>query len=105
MKSRYADNPGVNIDEGYVPAEFRPLLALACTWAIGDDVERDEFMNSSTIEAKKEMVDAVYPHFDSLAAWSATENQKIPVRDEAILLDMLAEAAAEALYDVYPDGR
>ena len=62
-------------------------------------------MQSSTFEAKKEMVDAVYPHFDSLATWSATEHQKIPVRDETILLDMLAEAAAEALYEVYPNGR
>ena len=105
MKSRYADVLGITIDEQYVPKAFRSLLPLARIWAIGDDIERNDFMESCSPEAMKELVDAVYPHFDGLAEWSAVENQKIPLRDEVVLLDMLAEAAAEALYEVYPGGR
>ena len=105
MTSRYADEPGVTVDESYVPEAFRPLLPFARIWSIGDDVERHEFMESTARETLKEMVDAVYPHFDALAEWSLAETQKVPVRDEVVLLDMLAEAAAEALWVVYPDGR
>jgi len=43
------------------------------------------------------------PQFEALAEWSAVENAKTPVPDEAVLYDMLAEAAAEARLVVYPD--
>ncbi|MFN0009119.1 MAG: hypothetical protein ACKVXR_14545 [Planctomycetota bacterium] len=105
MTSRYADQPDVSIDEQNVPEELRALLPLARIWAIGDDVERNDFMEQASVEERKHLVDTVAPHFEALSEWSSVENRKTPVPDVVVLLDMLAEAAAEALLEVYPDGR
>lgn len=59
LASRYADQPGVSIDEQNVPKQLRALLPLARIWAIGDDVERSDFMEQASFEEKKDLVDMV----------------------------------------------
>jgi hypothetical protein len=95
----------VSIDPGKIPENLRHLADLARVWAIGDDVERQRFIESVPFEQKKAFVDAVDPQQDELAAWSHEHRDDTPVPDEVVLFDMMAEAAAEAVVDVYPQGR
>jgi len=105
ITSRYAEADGVSIDPNRIPEHLRHLLVYAKTWAIGDDVERDHFMRSVPLAEKKAFVDAVDPLQDELAKWSAEHRHDVPVPDEVVLYDMMAEAAAEAVAEVYPRGR
>ncbi|NLI47178.1 MAG: hypothetical protein GX414_08730 [Acidobacteria bacterium] len=105
ITSRYAEADGVSIDPNRIPAHLRHLLDYARTWAIGDDVERDHFMRSVPPAEKKAFVDAVDPLQDELAKWSAEHRHDVPVPDEVVLYDMMAEAAAEAVAELYPKGR
>jgi len=105
ITSRYAEADGVSIDPNRIPEHLRHLLDYARVWAIGDDVERDHFMRSVPPAEKKAFVDAVDPLQDELAKWSAAHRHDVPVPDEVVLYDMMAEAAAEAVAEVYPKGR
>ncbi len=105
ITSRYAEADGVSIDPNRIPEHLRHLLDYARVWAIGDDVERDHFMRSVPLAEKQAFVDAVDPLQDELAKWSAAHRHDVPVPDEVVLYDMMAEAAAEAVAEVYPKGK
>ena len=105
ITSRYAELDGVSLDPDRIPEKLRHLLGLARVWAIGDDVERQRFLESVSMEEKKAFVDAVDPLQEELAAWSQERSSDTPVPDEVVLYDMMAEAAAEAVAEVYPQGK
>jgi hypothetical protein len=91
--SRYADNPKVKIDPEKVPEEFRHLLPLAKEWSISDDVELDAYIQASSEEKKRELVDAFSPYFDALWKWHQSCKHLVPQPDELVLFDDAANAA------------
>jgi hypothetical protein len=78
-----------------VPEDLRDLLPLAEKWAIGDDVERAHFRDSVPVAERKEFIDKVAPKWDRIEQYCAEKSNEVPVPDEVVLLDMMAEAAAE----------
>ena len=95
ITSRYADAQGVAIDAESIPAALRHLVPHARIWAIGDDEQRGAFAETQSSEQKRAFVDAVRPHFAELEAWCAAGRTEMPVPDEVVLFDMMAEAYAE----------
>jgi hypothetical protein len=102
ITSRYAEQDNVIIDPQKVPEDLRDLVPLARKWAIGDDVERADFMKSATIEEKKELVDRVSPKMDRIERYCAPLREQIPAPDEVVLFDMLMESVEEARPEIYP---
>lgn len=94
ITSRYSDIPEVQIDPAKVPEQFRSLLPLAKEWSIGDDVELDAYIEETSEEKKKELVDGFSPHFDGLYKWHQECEDLVPQPDELVLFDMAANAAA-----------
>ncbi len=91
----------VTSDASRLPPEFRSLLPLARAWAVGDDSERCALLTSRPLHSRRAMVSAVFPHFETLEAWIATEKMRLPVRREVRDLELLLEAATEAVFDIY----
>ena len=87
---------GLELDPAKVPPNLRPLLRFVTDWAIGDDVERSRFIASVPREEREAFVAAVSPHFDEIARFAGAHEQDIPVPDEVVALNLLAEAADEA---------
>ena len=100
ITSRYCDNPEVTLDPQRLPEQLRPLLRFAGTWAILDDVERSRFIAATPRDEKKAFVDAVTPFFNDIAQYSQEHEDAVPVPDEVIVLNLLAEAADTASFDV-----
>ena len=100
LTSRYCDNPEVTLDPQRLPEQLRPLLRFAGTWAILDDVERSRFIAATSRDEKKVFVDAVTPFFNDIARYSQQHDDAVPVPDEVIVLNLLAEAADTASFDV-----
>lgn len=94
VKSRYADIPGVIIEEKNIPAEFRHLTALAKKWSISDDDELDAYIEAASDQQKQELIAAFSPHFDDLWKWHQACEGQIPQPDELVLFDTAANAAA-----------
>lgn len=83
---------------------MRPLLALAATWAIGDDVEREDAVaraSESQLSALVEAVDRVPD--DDLYGWlTGDESHRAPPSPEYIavtLVTMAADSARQRLRD------
>jgi hypothetical protein len=100
---RYAENKNVSLDINKIPEKLRELFPLAKEWAIGDDLEREAYMASVPLQQKKEFVDAVMPKMEELEAYHQKHQNDIPVPDEVVLFDMMAEAASELYCEVYPN--
>ena len=98
--SRYMDSPGVTIDQTRVPETLRPLFQFANEWAIGDDVERSDFIAAAPRDRKKVFVEAVTPLFGDIETYARLHEHEVPVPDEVIVLNLLAEAADIASHDV-----
>jgi hypothetical protein len=91
----------VTSDASRVPPEFRSLLPLARALAVGDDSERCALLTSRPLHSRRAMVSAVFPHFETLEAWIANEKRRSPMCREAKDLELLLEAATEAVFDIY----
>jgi hypothetical protein len=52
-----------------VPADLRHLVPLAQRWGIGDDVERNAKVESSTPAEREELRTAITPVHASITAW------------------------------------
>jgi len=99
ITSRYADIEGVSVDPQSIPEKLRHLIPLAKEWAIGDDVERSEYMdriNETLHPQLQAFVDAVWPLLQPIQDWCQAQETKTPVPDEAVLFSMMCEACAEA---------
>ncbi|MDQ7781672.1 MAG: hypothetical protein RDU20_02255 [Desulfomonilaceae bacterium] len=102
ITSRYAEAPDVVIDPMKVPEDLRDLVPLAKKWAIGDDVERAHFRDSVPATERRELIDMVSPKWDRLEQYCAAGRNEVPVPDEVVLFDMMAEAASE-IWPEFPD--
>ena len=98
--SRYLANPGVHLDPTQVPERLRPLLRFADRWAILDDEQRSSAIATASRDEKKELVDAVTPLFDEIASFASAHENSVPVPDEVVVLNLIAEAADTASHEV-----
>jgi hypothetical protein len=96
VTSRYSEIDGVSIDPLKVPERLRHLIPLAKHWSIGDDVERADMMWLTPYDELKALVLAFRPLQDEIEDWCSSHHADVPVPDEVVLFDMLAQAAAEA---------
>jgi hypothetical protein len=96
VTSRYSGIEGVVIDPAKVPEAFRHLIPLAKHWSIGDDVERHNLMRLTPDDEVKALVLAVRPFTDAIWNWCSSHDADIPVPDEVVVFEALAQAAAEA---------
>jgi hypothetical protein len=85
---------GVDLTE--LPSEFHDLIPLIREWAIGDDVDRDKKMQTTTDGELRALANAVQPRFDAINAY-LDQNSHLEV---ATYLGRLAEAAVEASMDL-----
>jgi len=60
---------GYTLDPGEVPEGIRHLVPLATQWGIGDDVERREYVESSTEADRDALSDALASHHAEITAW------------------------------------
>ena len=99
ITSRYVDSPGVHLEPARVPEALRPLLRFAA-WAIGDDVERSRAIAAASVTEREELVNAVTPHFAAIEDFARLHADDVPVPDEVIVLNLIAEAADIASHTV-----
>lgn len=100
VTSRYGDNPDVTIDLSNIPEELHEIIPYAKLWAIGDDVERSNYVSVVPLEEKKAFVDKVKPLFDTIERYCNENRDQAPVPDEVVLLDMMCETYTELLFEV-----
>lgn len=79
-----------------VPELFRHLIPFAKNWAIGDDVERIEFMKRTPDEYLRLLVEVVGPFDCAIWNWCSSLHNDIPVADEVVIFDGLLQAVSEA---------
>jgi hypothetical protein len=103
VRSRLLDDPDIRIVASIVPKELRSLISFGKEWAIMDDVERSQFIRTVPIKKKKAFVGAVIPKLDAIAEYSKKHESDSPMPNEVVLLNLLAEAADEASFDVQDD--
>lgn len=96
ITSRYVDSPDVHLDPARVPEPLRPLLRFASAWAIGDDVERSRVIAAASKAERAELVNALTPHFAAIEEFARLHANDVPMPDEVVVLNMIAEAADTA---------
>jgi hypothetical protein len=74
-----------------LPAQFHDLRAIAQRWAISDDVEREEALESASPEELRMLVNLVSPRLPSISV-----HLKAHTGEREVYLDSLAQSAVEA---------
>jgi hypothetical protein len=59
----------VQLDPANVPEALRPLVPLAETWGIGDDVDRAELIARASTADREAVRTALAPHQARITAW------------------------------------
>ncbi len=95
MTSRYAESHGVKIDPQKIPDKLRVLIPLARRWAIGDDVERSNYLKVVSIEDKKLFIEKVKPLFNVIEEYCNKNRNQVPIPDEVVLFNMMSETYTE----------
>ena len=71
-----------------VPADLRPLVPLAQRWGIGDDVERNAKVESSTPAEREELRTAITAVHSSITAWLDSFGQGAMTNEAAAFMYM-----------------
>lgn len=81
--TRASMGQAARLDTTQVPAELRPLTALAAEWGIGDDDERAQKVEGSSREQREALRAAVLPHDQRITEWLDSFGQGSAMTDEA----------------------
>ena len=81
--SRASLGESARLDTTRVPAELRPLTALAAEWGIGDDDERAQKVAGSSSAQRQALRAAVLPHDQRITEWLDSFGQGSAMTDEA----------------------
>jgi len=73
---------GSQLDPARVPEALRPLVPVAQTWGIGDDVERADYIARASAADREELRQAIAPHQARITAWLDSFGAH-PMSDEA----------------------
>jgi hypothetical protein len=83
MRAKYglmAENrPTIKLDPERVPVALRPLIPLAETFGISDDLIREDFLRKAPAEEVENMRRLVFQHDDMLDEWLAGPEAAGPV--------------------------
>ncbi len=85
-----------DVDLNALPEEFHDLVPLIRTWAIPDDIDREDHIEAASTDDLRQLIDALEPRFEAIDAYLA-ENDHL---EEATYLGALAEAAVEAGFEL-----
>jgi len=98
IRSIIEDNfPEDNLDRfnpTKIPTNLHSLLPFLAEWAIADDLERDEKIDSSSNEELKTVIDAVSPKISQINDYLSSFETE-PLTYEAAILGNLAELVSE----------
>jgi len=82
------------LDLTQLPAQFHPLIPMIRKWAVADDIDRGDLLESSSHRALKRLLAAVEPYLMSIDSYLDSFIEP-SVADAAAALGCLAETAAE----------
>lgn len=98
IRSVIVDNfPEDNVDRlnpTRIPTNFHTLLPFLAEWAIADDLEREEKIETSSNEELKTVIDAVSPKIHQINDYLSSFGNE-PLTYEVALLSNLAELVSE----------
>jgi len=83
------------LDLTILPSKFHSLIPLISKWAIGDDTDRESFLENLSRGKLKEFIEEVEPYLQSIDSYLASVRQH-PPSEEVCALARLAECAFEA---------
>lgn len=83
------------LDLRILPVRFHPLIPLINKWAIGDDADREDFLETLPRSALESFASEVEPYLRSIDSYLDSFGSQ-PPSQEATALGRLAECAVEA---------
>ncbi|HUA21744.1 MAG TPA: hypothetical protein VMU80_16960 [Bryobacteraceae bacterium] len=87
------------IEEGpkleLLPVQFHPLIPMIKKWAVTDDSERNDLLDTTPRPVLRSLVDEVSPYLEAISSFLDSFGQKAPT-EEAASLGRLAECVVEA---------
>jgi len=92
--AEHIEVPARELDLHALPAQFQPLIPLIRKWAIPDDQEREDFLESLPRQVLRAFLDEVEPHLNSIDSYLDSFGDQ-PPSEEAAALGRLAECAVE----------
>jgi len=78
-----------------LPVQFHPIIPMIQKWAVPDDSEREDRLESASRIVLRSLVDEVSPYLGAIDSYLDSFGQDAPT-EEAVLLGRLAECALEA---------
>lgn len=78
-----------------LPVEFHPIIPMIKKWAVPDDSERADLLDSVLKSVLRSLADEVSPYLEAINSYLDSFGEKPPT-EEAVSLGRLAECALEA---------
>lgn len=78
-----------------LPAQFHPLIPLIQRWAVADDSDRNDLLETASVEVLRTLIDEVTPYLKVIDSYLDSFREGPPT-EEAAALGRLAESALEA---------
>ncbi len=85
----------LDLDPSVLPVQFHPLIPLIKKWAIADDADREDFLETLSRSDLQSFASEVEPYLSSIDCYLDSFRSQ-PPPEEAVALGRLAECAVEA---------
>jgi hypothetical protein len=93
--ARQTEIPEEKLNLDPLPAQFHPLIPLIERWAVDDDSDRNDLLETVSKSLLQALVAEVEPYFEAIDSYLDSFHQKSPP-EHAAALGRLAECALEA---------
>jgi hypothetical protein len=100
----HIDIPQEELDLNVLPPQFHPLIPLIKKWAIGDDLDREDFLENFPKAVLERFVMEVEPYLRPIDSYLDSFGYR-PPSEQACALGRLAECAVEAKRYLEADRR
>jgi hypothetical protein len=101
MRKKYgltaANRPGIHLDPQKVPENLRHLIPYAELWGVGDDLIREDLLQSASPEALEDLQRVVQEHDDLLDDWLAGPEAESAEPSEEYLAFTTMRMAADGI--------
>lgn len=78
-----------------LPVQFHPIIPMIKKWAVPDDLERNDLLDSVPKSVLRSLADEVSPYLETINSYLDSFGE-MPPTEEAVSLGRLAECALEA---------